>query len=100
LVASGQDGDKPHVRIWDFETGKLFTVIHPPIKSVECISFSCDRSFLAVSGRDAKNKETIVIYDVVELNSHTKPIQITKQISNFNIISMRFSPIDPYLLLT
>ena len=45
-----------------------------------------------------KNKETIVIYDVVELNSHSKPVQIAKQISNFNIISMKFSPIDPYLL--
>jgi WD40 repeat protein len=100
LIASGQDGVKPMVRIWDYETGKTFSVINPKLKSVECISFNCDRSTLAVSGRDAKNKETICLWDVSVLNANSKPIQLTRQISNFNIISMKFSPIDPYVLMS
>jgi len=74
--------------------------MYPKLKSVECISFSCDRSLLAISGRDEKNKENIIIYNVCELNSSAKPIQITKQISNFNIIAMKFSPIDPFVLMS
>lgn len=100
LIASGQDGSKSTIRIWDFETGKTFAVIYPKLKYVECISFSCDRGTLAVSGRDEKNKECIILWDCSVLSSSSKPIQITKQISNFNIIALKFSPIDPYVLMT
>lgn len=100
LIASGQDGGKPAIRIWDFETGKTFAVLHPKLKSVECLTFSCDRSTLAASGRDDKNKETIIIWDVSVLSANNKPVQLTRQISNFNIIAMKFSPIDPYVLMS
>lgn len=55
---------------------------------------------LAATGKDAKNKETIILWDVTVLNANSKPIQLTKQISNFNIIAMKFSPIDPYVIFS
>lgn len=100
LIASAQDGSKPTIRIWDYETGKTFSVIYPKLSSIQCLSFNSDRSFLAASGKDAKNKETITIWDVSVLNANSKPIQITKQISNFNIIAMKFSPIDPFVIMS
>lgn len=100
LIASAQDGDKPTIRIWDYETGKTFAVIHPKLTSIQCLSFNCDRSLLAASGKDDKNKETITIWHVSVLNANSKPIQVTRQISNFNIIAMKFSPIDPFVIMT
>jgi WD40 repeat protein len=100
LIASGQDTTKIMVRIWDYETGKTFSVLYPKLKSIECISFNCNRTVLAVSGRDEKNKECIILWDVSVLNANTKPKQITKQISNFNIIAMKFSPIDSFVMMT
>jgi len=100
LIASAQEGDKPTIRIWDYETGKTFAVIYPKLNGIQCLSFNCDRSLLAASGKDDKNKETIIIWDVSVLNANSKPIQITKQISNFNIIAMKFSPIDPFVFMS
>lgn len=100
LIASAQDGEKSQIRIWDYETGKLFSVIYPPLKSIQCLSFSCDRTTLAASGKDAKNKENIMLWDVTVLSANDKPIQLTKQLSNFNIIAMKFSPIDPFVIFS
>lgn len=100
LIASAQDGPKAMIRICDYQTGKTFAVINPKVKTVDCLSFNNNRSILAASGRDDKNKETIMLWNVSVLNSNTKPTLITKQISNFNIIAMKFSPIDPYALMS
>lgn len=100
LLASGQEGKRATVRIWDFETGKIFSVLYPKLKTVECISFNCNKTTLAVSGRDEKNKECIFLWDISTLNASTKPPMITKQLSNFNIMAMKFSPIDPFVLMS
>ena len=100
LIASAQDGSKPTIRIWDYATGKTFAILKPKLQSIKCLSFNCNRSLLAASGKDEKNKETIMIWDISVLNATSKPIQLTKQISNFNIISMKFSPVDPFILMS
>lgn len=100
LIASGQEGPNCMIRIWDYETGKIFSVLHPKMKAVNCLSFNNDRSILAASGRDEKNREVIQLWNVAVLKANTKPELITSQISNFNIIAMKFSPIDPYALMS
>jgi WD40 repeat protein len=35
LIASAQDANKSMVRIWDYETGKTFSVLHPKVKSID-----------------------------------------------------------------
>jgi WD40 repeat protein len=35
FIASGQDGKRATVRIWDYMTGKTYSVLHPDLKTVE-----------------------------------------------------------------
>jgi len=65
-----------------------------PVVSLKCLSFSHDGRFLASVGKDAKNKELIVIWDISRVQRGEKPVVVAKQTSEFNILALKFSPID------
>lgn len=44
--------------------------------------------------KDPHNKELIIIWDVSKVNRGEKPEIISKQTSDYNILDLKFSPID------
>jgi WD repeat-containing protein 90 len=50
--------------------------------------------FLCTVGIDNQRRESILIWNVSEIESKKKPDLIAKQISEFDIVSMKFSPIE------
>ena len=58
------------------------------------MSFSHDGRYLACVGLDHMNKELIIIWDISRVQRGEKPEIVAKQTSEFNVIDLKFSPID------
>lgn len=71
-----------------------------PVVTMKCLSFSPDGRFLASVGKDAHNKELIVVWDLSRIYKNEKPEILARQTSDFNILCLKFSPIDNYRLVS
>ena len=94
LLASAQEGKNSIIRIWDYATARCITMVTMPVVSLKCLSFSHDGKYLASVGKDSHNKELIFIWDISRVQRGDKPDIVAKQTSEFNILSLKFSPID------
>jgi WD40 repeat protein len=65
-----------------------------PVVSLTCLSFSHDGRYLASAGKDQHNKEVIYIWDISRILKGDKPDIVARQTSEFNILCLKFSPID------
>jgi len=65
-----------------------------PVVSLKCLSFSYDGRYLASVGKDSHNKELIIIWDISKIQRGEKPEIVARQTSEFNILALKFSPID------
>jgi WD40 repeat protein len=65
-----------------------------PVIEMQCMSFSHDGRYLACVGLDHLNKELIIVWDISRVQRGDKPEIVAKQTSEFNIIDLKFSPID------
>jgi WD40 repeat protein len=65
-----------------------------PVVSLKCLSFSHDGKYLASVGKDSHNKELVIIWDISSITRGGKPEIIARQISEFNVLCLKFSPID------
>ena len=45
-------------------TARCITMMTMPVASMKCLSFSQDGRYLASVGKDAKEKEIIIVWDV------------------------------------
>lgn len=106
MLASAQEGvskkndengkGKPAmIRLWDYASARLLTAIIMPVIEMKQMHFSHDGRYLACVGLDAHNKELIWVWDVAEVPHGEKPQVVTKKTSEFNILDLKFSPIDP-----
>jgi hypothetical protein len=57
-----------------------------PVVSMKCLSFSFDGRYLASVGKDAHQKELIIVWDISRVQRGEKPEVVAKQTSEFNII--------------
>lgn len=71
-----------------------------PVNVVKCLSFSPDGRFLAVVGKDSHNREMIAVWDISKAQKGEKPELFAKQTADFNILALKFSPIDNYRLVS
>jgi WD40 repeat protein len=71
-----------------------------PVASMKCVSFSPDGRYLACVGKDNHNKELVVVWDISKIHKGEKPEIAAKQTSDFNILNLRFSPIDNFRLVS
>ena len=71
-----------------------------PVTSVKCLTFSHDGKYLAGCGKDSHNRELIVVYDISKITIGEKPEIFAKQTSEFNILHIKFSPIDSSKLVS
>lgn len=94
LLASAQEGNNAIIRIWDYDTARSIAFTLMPVQTVKCLSFSHDGRYLAGCGKDSHSRELVVIYDISKIQRGEKPEIVAKQTSEFNIIALKFSPID------
>jgi len=65
-----------------------------PVVSLKCLAFSNDGRYLAGVGKDSHNKELIIVWDISKIQRGDQPHIVAKQTSEFNILCLKFSPID------
>ena len=96
LIASAQEGKNSIIRIWEYTSGRCISMMSMPVNTLKCVAFSYDGKYLASVGKDSHNKEMIIVWDITRIGAPGggKPEIVAKQTSDFNIINLRFSPID------
>ena len=97
LIASAQEGKNSIIRIWEYKTGICKTMITMRVNTIKCLSFSYDGKYLATVGKDDHNKELIKIWDITclsEVGGTSTPVDVASHTSEFNIVALKFSPID------
>ena len=57
-----------------------------PVVSMRCLSFSQDGRYLVSVGKDALQKEIIIVWDIARVQRGEKPEVVAKQTSEFNIL--------------
>ena len=82
------------IRIWDYDSGKCFVMFTIDVSSLKCLTFSPDGNYLAASGKDYTNRELIVVWNISTVKQGGGPVIIAKQVSDFNILTLKFSPFD------
>lgn len=82
------------VRIWEYSSGRCISMITMPVNAMKCLSFSHDGKFLAGAGKDKHNREIIIVWDISRISKGEKPEIVAKQSADFNILCLKFSPID------
>jgi WD40 repeat protein len=94
MVASAQEGKNSIIRIWDYYTARCISMVTMPVSSLKCVAFSPDGRLLACVGKDSHNKEMITIWDISKVHRGEVPEIAARQTSEFNILCLKFSPID------
>ena len=95
LIASAQEGKNSIIRIWEYTSGRCISAITMPVNTLKCLAFSFDGKYLASVGKDSHNKELIVVWDITRIGTDKGKAEIVaKQTSDFNVLALRFSPID------
>lgn len=83
------------LRIWDVESGKCLNKYSLNIKEVRCLSFSPDSKLLCAVGNDKLNRDEILIIELVEKDDGKLAAKIVaRQLSEFNILTIKFSPLE------
>ena len=94
LLASAQEGKNSIIRIWEYVSGRCISMVTMPVNQLKCLAFSFDGKYLASVGKDSHNREMVIVWDITRIAKGEKPEIIAKQTSDFNILSLKFSPID------
>jgi len=67
---------------------------------MQSVSFSPDGRLLASVGKDQHNKQMIIVWDISRIHRGEKPDIFAKQTSDFNILCLKFSPIDNFKMVS
>ena len=49
-----------------------------PVNTLKCLSFSHDGKYLAGSGKDAHNREIVIVWDITKISKGEKPEIVAK----------------------
>lgn len=80
------------VTIWDLdEPDKAVFSFRPPIQELKNASISTDKKNLALSAKDFQGRELILVYAFMELVNHGKIELVGRQLSDFDLTSLRFN---------
>jgi len=102
MVASAQEGQFSIVRIWDYYTARCISMLTLPCSSLISLAFSPDGQYLATVGKSSAkvgktvqyNKELLIIWDLSRIHKGEKPEIAAKHTLEYNILALKFSPID------
>lgn len=104
-IISAQEGKQSIVKIWDYKEGECVGSFQCPYNNIRCISLSFDKQLLCTVGLDFYNRELIIIWIIsgfleADPEKRTPPQVLAKQVSDFNIGQMKFSPIELDVLVS
>lgn len=93
--------------LWDLREGKRLGTLRPHLDLLQNAAFSTDCAMLVTVGTDLQFRQQIVVWDIAQLISE-KAVNITtktaalvaKQISEFPIQKIRFSPFEEFSLVS
>lgn len=96
LMASCEEGNNPVLRLWDLASRTCVGKFNMSISDVRCISFSFSGSHLCMVGSDKLSRDEIIVIEIYDKkDDRMKGARIVaRQISEFNILTIKFSPID------
>jgi WD repeat-containing protein 90 len=96
ILASCQEGENPMLRLWRTDTNKCTGKFNVGVTEARCISFACQGYTMCVIGTDKLYRDEILIVEAYykEDGVHMGAKIIARQISEFNILTIKFSPID------
>lgn len=90
-IVTVQEGSKSSVRIWIDH--KCICSFQCPYEKVQQIRLS-HKKHLAMVGLDPYKRQAVLIFDISEIETTRKPVLLAKQISDFNILTIKFSPVE------
>lgn len=96
-IVTVQQGAKSSVRIWIDQ--KCICSFQCPYEKVQQIRLN-QKKHLAMVGLDPYKRQAVLIFDISEIEITRKPVLLAKQISDFNILTIKFSPIEPDKLVS
>ena len=95
LMASAETCAGGAVMIWNIMEGKRIATFRPHVDGVTSVAFNHDNSMIVTTGTDAQRRVQITIWDTQTLTTQGAPLSIVaRQISEFPISKIRFSPFE------
>lgn len=90
--------------LWSVSDGRRVASMRPHSDSIVCVGFNPDNSMLVTVGTDAQHRFQIIVWDmqllllekstVLGSASNINGLAIARQISEFDIVRIRFSPFE------
>lgn len=108
-MVTAESGPHAMLIVWDLVQGKRLTSLKPYSDTIKAISFNEDSTMLVTVGTDAQHRFLIIVWDVQlllkEKNISSQSLSssgaiIARQISEFSIKQIRFSPFEEFGLVS
>jgi len=102
ILASCEEGENPLVRFWNTSTQQCIGKFNISIAEARCMSFNCESLTLCIIGSDKLSRDEILVIEASKKpNSQMLEAKvIARQISEFNILTIKFSPTEPDRLVS
>ena len=102
ILASSEEGENPVVRFWDTQSQQCVGKFNINVSEARCISFACEDLRLCVVGTDRLNRDEIIVLEAKRKpdGGQLEACVVARQISEFNILTVKFSPIEPDRLVS
>ena len=97
IIFSSQEGPNSIIRIWRSENGRSLKMLTTPFDKIKVLAENKDSKYLCTVGIEGNNKESIIIWDISNLDDIKVFI---KQCSPTQITCMKFSPFEPGILVS
>ena len=86
--------------VWDLKTLRPPTFIaFGKMTCLKIVDVSADNKYVVTAGTDIKARETIILWDISGISSGKSPEIKAKQVGNFHLHTIKFSPIDSERLM-
>lgn len=101
VMASAETCAKGAVMVWNILEGKRMLTFRPHTDSVTAVAFNHDSTSIVTAGTDAQRRVQIAVWDVQILATQGAPLSlVARQISEFPISKIRFSPFEDASLVS
>lgn len=100
MIATGQ-ASPAMTLVWEIKTMRAPTFIaFGKMTTLKAIDISHDCKYVVTAGTDVKARETIIVWDISSISQGKPAVIKAKQVSNFHINTIKFSPIDSERLMS
>ena len=90
-IVTVQKGPKAVVRVWIDH--KCIYSFQAPQEKVQQLRLN-RKKHVAMIGIDIYNRQVISIFDISEVESKKRAVQLARQVSDFNILTIKWSPVE------